>query len=291
MTQVFINESLAQGQSVPSVAGGTESEARKTLKDRGFTGKITSYKSSSAVQCPPATACYIPGLVCASKPDYNDGNIPPDSEISLLIQAAESTDECAVPPNVIGMSVDEALKALAVERFTDISGFRIVQDEGCQASKVCGVFLSGGKWNAQGKWEGSTTIPPRRSRVYLDIGTAYPYTAPKSREVMDKYIPMINIVGDTLSEALAKLDKLGTRGSINFHENYPCPAETKDLGAGRICHQDPSEGKPLRVAVQGMLYRLAKDKDTLPTTSADDSPFAKDGDSKPSPGNKKPEKP
>ena len=85
---------------------------------------------------------------------------------------------------------------------------------------------------------------------------------------------MISVIGDTVDEALDKLDKFGVRGGIyKDSPSKPCLEEHRYLGEGRICNQKPAVGE--YVGSHGVRYVLStQSKPSVPKQSADDSPFA-----------------
>ncbi len=226
----------ASRQRIPPITSLTEGRAREQLKGRGFTGKVIVQITSPSLECPPGHQGLLPGLVCASIPGHVD-EIPSDSEITLLIQGEYTVDDpFGFPPRVIGMSRNEAVKGLTAERFTNVE-YQFVDSGTCAAKTVCGLLSRTGSF--QQKPDGTISennVPARNEPLRLQIGTAHPRGA--NRLDAD----MIDIVGDTLDVALAKLDAFGVRGPIRIWRGA-CPQETTGIESGRICAQRPPAGQ------------------------------------------------
>lgn len=256
---------------LPLFAGATEAMARDMLKDAGHTGKITVFATSKTVKCPDGKHYYAPGIVCATKPDYLAvRDLATDAEIALLIQGERDLDDpYGIPPKVTGMRRTEAVKLLAEHRFTRVS-YQFLEDGKCPADRVCRL----GGQRLDGSWDSKDAFPRRIGILSLEVGTSHP------RRLTDLNTEMISIIGDTVDEALEKLDKFGVRGSIGEDFNFPCTEETMYLGQGRICNQLPEVGTPTKgLAVR---YRLSKQsKPVVPKQSADDSPFAEETKTRP----------
>jgi hypothetical protein len=263
------NADPAPKRLVPPVTGLTESQARERLKERGFTGKVTAYLTSPTVKCPSGYQGYMPGRVCASKPD---GDVRLDTDIALLIQGEWTVDDpFGMPPNVMGLSREEAVKVLAEHRFTDLR-YQFVEDAACPARTVCGLNNGRGDYQRpDGTWVADRPAM-RTVELNILIGTAHP----RGTNRLDA--PMINIVGDTLDSALDKLDRFGVRGAIGMTNRLGCPREIREMGGGRVCAQRPPAGQRVVAPASGFRveYVLAEDKAALPTRSADDSPFSAD---------------
>ena len=191
--------------TLPLIGGLTESEARDRIRRSGHQGRITTLVTSKTVNCPNQAKSANIGRVCASKPNYLDSNerlVDINADITLLIQGDRDLDEpYGIPPRVLGISRDSAIKTLIQQGFSNLS-FRFVEDSGCPSQTVCRLRNAAFGQMPDGTWEGMNAVR-RTEELTLYVGTSYP----KGNNKLDA--AMISIVGYAIDAALEKLDEFG----------------------------------------------------------------------------------
>jgi len=240
---VFIQEGRPVSVArFPVVRFQTEAQARERLARAGFTGIITT-KTMSYSECPQKAL--REGTVCGASPDdlategLRQKAYPSDTDIVLYLMGSYRLDDAfGLVPDVIGLSLLEAVKKLDEQGFTSVS-VRFVELVACKTGEVCSTGPEKG-------------VPTRRgpSMVSLIVATRYP--GPMRRVYGANGIAvgyserMPDLTGDTIDQAWNKLDALGVGSSISIKlDQRQC---IQNVQPGLVCGQSPELGSKLEGA-------------------------------------------
>lgn len=256
---------------VPPLLGKTPGEATEILRQRGFTGSITAHASSAVELCPEKYNRFVRGLVCSTSPAPRE-TAPLNGEIILLVQGERSIDEpFGVPPNVVGMTLQDALRALHDHRFSVGTGqnpmqVRFSTHANCKAKAdvgaVCALVAQEGYWEpGADDWVptaqmGSTPrVPSRDTSEFTFYLTSARQKVSSDEDEVTK-LTMIQLINLTVEEALRKLDLAGFRSTVSRKQRQGCNGGTWQTGESTptpqqilgsvICWQSAAEGAEVR---------------------------------------------
>jgi beta-lactam-binding protein with PASTA domain len=202
---------------LPALRDLTEARARERLTQRGFTGSITTsvVKASACTW----TGAIKPGTVCGMTPEPGKKHRADVAVELQLLGAYDLSDDVGLVPDVVTMTLAQAVAALGAQRY-DGPSIRFIEREGC-GGVVCESSPAAG-------------TPARRARgsVLLFVGARFPGQLRSDR--------MPDLGGDSVSVAWEKLDALAFRGTISIStDTTRCVQAT---APGLVCGQSPAAG-------------------------------------------------
>lgn len=166
----------AEEVTIPDVAGGTEDEATKALKDMGFKDTNIEVELDYSAE-------YENGEVIGTNPPAGE-KVTVDSKIVIIVSKGAEKVEV---PGLEGMTVAEAQKALADKGLKD-GGYTEEYSNTVEAGKVISQSVKKGK--------------------KVDSGTSVSYVVSKGKEPA-KTVTVPNAIGDSLANAIKALSNKG----------------------------------------------------------------------------------
>lgn len=166
----------AEEVTIPDVAGGTEDEATKALKDIGF-------KSTNIEVQLDYSDEYENGEVIGTNPPAGE-KVTVDSKITIIVSKGAEKVEV---PGLEGLTVSDAQKALADKGLKD-GGYTEEYSNTVEAGKVIRQNVKAGK--------------------KVDSGTSVSYVVSKGKEPA-KTVTVPNAIGDSLANAIKALSNKG----------------------------------------------------------------------------------
>lgn len=204
----------AEEVEIPDVSGGTEDEATKILKEKGF-------KSSNILVELEYSDEFENGEVIGTNPPAGE-KITIDSKITIIVSKGAEKVEV---PALEGKTISEAQKALEEKGLKD-GGYTEEYSNTVEAGKIIRQSLKSGK--------------------KVDAGTSVSYVVSKGKEPAKTVTVPTNLVGKPLADAIKAL---GNKGLYYKEEPADSPSPS-----GIVVEVDPGEGTSVEVGSTITLY-------------------------------------
>lgn len=203
----------AEEVTMPEVAGSTQEEAEKALKDLGF-------KSSNIEIQMEYSSEYDNGEVIGTTPQAGE-KVTIDTKVVIII--SKGAEKVKVP-NLEGMTVEEAKKALADAKLTD-GGATEEYSNTVEAGKIISQNVKKDK--------------------KVDSGTSVGYVVSKGKEPATT-VAVPNVTGKSLADAINALKNKGLYYK-EVQADSPSPS-------GIVVEVDPGEGTSVEIGSTVTLY-------------------------------------
>ena len=229
--EVWVFLKTVEKITISPVTGWPVEEAKKKYRRSGGKGVVNA-KVVGESECHHlfGKAQYEKGIVCGVDPRVGS-EVPSDIPITLYVQGDRTVDdEYGYPPDVSGMSLDEAISVLTEFRFTSLS-VKFSDDKKCPPGIVCS------------KWDGYVKLRKSpQSSLHILVGSNY------RRDKPAQGLRMPNLLGLTPSKARDRLDAIGVRGNIRIYNpdidgSQVCHGNDAIRDYGQVCYQSYSHGR------------------------------------------------